>query len=206
MKLYQNLFSAAAMKARAVVAELGLACELVDVDMSPAKREQKSPAFLAMNPNGMVPTLEDDGFCVWESNAILCYLAAKKPEAGLMPSDPRGLATLHQWLQWQATTLGPAISDVLMETVYPKLFGSTPNPEKLAAGMEKVRAALDILDKSLAGKEYVCGKLTIADFSLHSSVLPRTHMGFDLEAYPNVKAWALRMESRESVRKSLPPL
>lgn len=206
MKLYQNPFSSAAMKVRAVVAELGLACEFVPVDMSPGKREHKTPEFLAMNPNGKVPTLNDDGFCVWESNAILCYLAAKKPEAGLMPTDPRGLAAVQQWLQWQATTLAPATDGVMLETVYAKMMGRTTSPEKLAAAMEKVRAALDVLNTSLAGKEYLCGKLTIADFSLDSSLLPRTQMGFDLDAYPNVKAWALRMEARESVRKSLPPL
>lgn len=206
MKLYQNPFSSAAMKVRAVVAELGLACEFVPVDMSPGKREHKSPEFLAKNPNGKVPTLDDDGFCVWESNAILCYLAAKKPEAGLMPTDPRGMAAVQQWLQWQATTLGPASTEVMMETVYAKMMGRTPSPEKLATGMEKLLAALGVMETCLAGKEYFCGKPTIADFSLHSSLLPRTQMGFDLDAHPNVKAWALRMEARESVRKSLPPM
>lgn len=204
MKLHQNAFSAAAMKVRSVVTELGLSCEYVDVNMR--DREHKSPAFLAMNPNGKVPLLEDNGFHVWESNAILCYVAAKKPEAGLLLTDPRGMALMHQWLQWQATTLAPATSEVMMETLYAKMMGRQHDAQKYAAGMEKVRAALEVLEKSLVGKEYVCGKLSIADFSLISNLLPRTQMGFDLDAYPNVKAWAARLEARESVRKSLPPL
>ena len=204
MKVHQSPFSTAAMKVRSVVHELGLACEFVDVAMG--QRAHKSPEFLAMNPNGKVPVLEDDGFYVWESNAIICYLAAKKPEAGLLLTDPKGMALMHQWLQWQATTLGPVTNEVMFETVYAKMRGLQTDPQKYAAGMEKVRQALDVLEKSLVGKEYICGKLTLADISLLSSLLPRTQMGFDLEAYPNVKAWAARLESRESIRKSLPPL
>jgi len=206
MKLYQHPFASSSMKVRSVLSELGLSCEFVDLAMAPPQREHKSAAFLAMNPNGKVPVLEENGFILWESNAILCYLAAKKPEAGLMPTDPRGLATLHQWLQWQASTLGPATNAVMMETVYARLSGREGDPQKKAAGMEKLREALDVLEKCLAGKEYLCGKLSIADFSLHSNLLPRTMMGVDLEAYPNVKAWAARLEARESVRKSLPPM
>jgi len=204
MKIHQSPFSTAAMKVRSVVHELGLSCEFVDVAM--VQREHKSPAFLAMNPNGKVPVLDDGGFYVWESNAIICYLAAKKPEAGLLLTDPRGMAMMHQWLQWQATTLGPVTNEVMMETVYAKMRGRETDQQKYAAGMEKVRQALDVLETSLAGKEYLCGKLSLADFSLISSLLPRTMMGFDLDAYPNVKAWAARLEARESVRKSLPPV
>jgi glutathione S-transferase len=94
----------------------------------------------------------------------------------------------------------------MFETVYARMRGRETDPQKYAAGMEKVRAALDVLEKSLAGKEYICGKLSVADFSLVSSLLPRMQMGFDLEAYPNVKAWVARLESRDSVRKSLPPV
>jgi len=204
MKLYEHPFSSAAFKVRAVVHELGLPVTFVTVDL--AKGEQKSPEYLARNPNGKVPTLEDDGFHVWESNAILCYLAAKKPESGLLPTDPKGLAQVQQWLQWQATTFGPSTGEVMFETVYAKRFGRTKDEAKYAAGMEKVRRDLGVLEKTLAGKEYVCGKLTLADFSLVSCLMLRGAMGVELEAFPHVKAWVARLESRESVRKALPPM
>lgn len=204
MKLYENPLSSAAMKVRAVIHELGLPVTLVAVDMRAG--QHKSPDFLAMNPNGKVPTLEDDGFCLWESNAILCYLAAKKPESGLLPADAKGMALVQQWLQWQATTFGPSTGEVMMETVYAKMFGRAKDEAKYAAGMEKVRRDLGVLEKTLAGKEYVCGKLSLADFSLVSGLMVRGPMGVDLEAFPNVKAWVARMEARESVRKSMPPL
>jgi glutathione S-transferase len=204
MKLYQSPLSSASFKARAVLHELGLPCEFVDVAMS--KGEHKSPAFLSMNPNGKVPVLEDGGFHIWESNAIICYLAAKKPETGLMPTEPQGVGAMHQWLQWQATTFANSINDVMMETVYLVFMGRQKDEQKYAAGLEKVRRDLGVLETCLKGREYLCGKLSLADFSIVSSLLVRKQMGFDLEGFPNVKAWAGRMEDRESVRKSLPPL
>ncbi|HEX8437558.1 glutathione S-transferase family protein [Archangium sp.] len=204
MKLYEHPFSSAAFKVRALIHELGLPVTLVTVDMS--KGEHKAPEFLAKNPNGKVPTLEDDGFILWESNAILCYLAAKKPESGLLPTDARDMALVQQWLQWHATTFSNSTNEVMGETIYAKFMGRAKDEAKYAAGLEKVRRDLGVLEKALAGKEFVCGKLTIADFSLVSSLLLRTPMGVDLEAFPHVKAWVARMESRESVRKSLPPM
>jgi glutathione S-transferase len=204
LKLYQNPFSSATFKVRAVLIELGLSCEMADVNMR--EGEHKSPAFLAKNPNGKIPVLEDEGFYLWESNAILCYLASKKPEGGLLPTDPRGVAMMHQWLQWQATTFSPSTTDVMMETVYARLMGRQKDDQKYAAGLEKVRRDLAVLETCLAGKEYICGKLTLADFSLASCLVMRTPMGLDLEGFPNVKAWQTRMEARQSVRKSLPPV
>jgi len=204
LKLYQHPFSTSAFKARAVAHELGIPCEFVEVDM--AKGEHKSPAFLAVNPNGKVPALEDDGFTVWESNAILCYMAAKKPESGLLLTDPRGMATMHQWLQWQATTFSHSTSEVNMESVYLRFMNRQKDEQKYAAGMEKVKRDLALLEKSLQGKEYLCGKLSVADFSIVSGLHLRSIMGVDLDPFPNVKAWVNRMEARESVRKSLPPM
>ncbi|WP_309896062.1 glutathione S-transferase family protein [Archangium sp.] len=204
MKLYEHPFSSAAFKVRAVIHELGLPVTLIPVDMM--KGEHKRPEFLAKNPNGKVPTLDDDGFLVWESNAILCYLATKKPESGLMPADPRGLALVQQWLQWQASTFAPSTNEVMGETVYAKFMGRPKDEAKYAAGLEKMRRDLGVLEKTLTGKEFLTGKLSLADFSLVSGLLLRSVMGVDLEAFPHVKAWVARMESRESVRKSLPPL
>ncbi len=204
MKLFQHPFSTTSIKVRALIEELGLECELVTIDLM--KGENKKPEFLARNPNGKIPTLEDEGFHVWESNAISCYLAALKPERGLMPTDPRSLGRMHQWLHWYSTTFSPDTIDVLMETVYARFFGREKDEKKYAEGMEKVRRDLGVLEKGLEGQEYLCGKLSVADFSLASTLLMRTHMGVDLEPFPNVKAWVGRMEARESVRKSLPPL
>jgi glutathione S-transferase len=204
MKLYQHPFSSASFKVRALITELGINCELVNVEMM--KGEHKSPAFLAKNPNGKIPVLEDNGFLVWESNAILCYLAALKPERGLMPTDVKGMAQLHQWLQWQATSLAVSTTEVMMQTVYARFFGRERDDEKYDEGIKHVRRDLRVLEASLAGREFICGKLTIADFSIVSALQLRGPMDLELEDFPNVTTWVERMESRESVRTSLPPL
>lgn len=204
MKLYQHPFSSASFKVRALIAELGVDCELVSVDMM--QGEHKSPPFLAKNPNGKIPVLEDNGFLVWESNAILCYLAAQKPESGLLLTDPKGMAMMQQWLQWHATSLSPSTTDVMMQTIYARMMGREKDDEKYDAGIKNVRRDLGVLETSLAGKEFLCGKLTIADFAIVSSLQLRAPMGLELEDFPNVQRWVERMESRESVRKSLPAL
>jgi glutathione S-transferase len=204
MKLYQHPFSSASFKVRAVLAELGLNCEMVTVEMM--KGEHKSPPFLAKNPNGKIPLLEDNGFLVWESNAIICYLAAQKPESGLLLTDAKGMAMMHQWLQWHATSLSPSTTEVMMQTVYAKMMGRERDDEKYDEGIKKVRRDLAVLETTLADREFVCGKLTVADFSLVSSLQLRGPMGLELEDFPNVTRWVERMESRESVRKSLPAL
>ena len=203
MKLHQSPFSSPAFKVRTVINELAIACELVDVKM--AQGEHKSPAFLAMNPNGKVPVLDDNGFYLWESNAILCYLAAKKPEVGLIPTDPRAQGLMHQWMHWQGTTFSHSINEVSMETVYLPYFpGRQKDDQRLAAGMEKVNRDLALLEKELAGKEYLCGRLSLADFSIVANMMSRTGMGLSLNAFPNVKGWVERVESRDSVRKAMP--
>lgn len=202
MKLYGSAFFGATFKVRVVLSELREPHDFVAIN--PRQGEQKSPAFLAMNPNGKIPVLEDDGFFVWESNAILCYLAAKKPERGLLPLDPRGLAEVQQWLQWQATTLGPSTGEVMMETVYTRFTGRPKDEAKYAAGLEKLRRDLAVLEGALAGREYLCGRLTVADFSLVSGLHLRTVMGVALEPFPQVAAWVARLEARESIRQNLP--
>lgn len=203
MKLHQNPFSSASLKCRAVVHETGVPCEIVDVDF--ANRKHKSAEFLAMNPNGKVPCLEDDGFFVWESNAICCYLAAKAPAHNLLPSDPKGMALVQQWLQWQATTLGPSVGKIMMEAFYAPRFGRTPNDANLKLGHEETARDLALLEGTLKdGREWITGRLSLADFSLASTLVFRKMIGIDTAAFPHVEQWLARIESRDSMKRALP--
>ena len=83
------------------------------------------------------------------------------------------MAHVQQWLQWQATTLSHSAGEVMQETVYARSSAERRTRRSYAAGMEKVRADLDVLEKSLAGKEYLCGKLTVADFSRRAPACSR---------------------------------
>ena len=103
MKLYVLPPSPRAFKVIALKNHLGIECEMQLVDLS--KGDQFTPTYIAMNPNSKMPVLEDDGFVLWESNAILLYLASKKPHSGLWPTDPKDQADVVRWLAWESAHL-----------------------------------------------------------------------------------------------------
>ncbi len=204
MKLYDASLSPNARRVRAVAFELGLDLEMVPVNM--AAGEHRSDAFRAMNPNGKVPVLVDGDFVLWESNAILCYLAAKKPEAGLLPGDPRGRAEVDRWLFWQAAHFGPAVGRVVFEKLVKPMFGGTPDPKEIDTGTAEFARYAPVLEAALQGREYVAGRLSVADFSLAANADTAPMVGLDLAPYPNIRGWLERLGARDSWKKSAPQL
>jgi glutathione S-transferase len=203
MKIYDFAPSPNARKVRAVAYELGLSPTWVVVNIF--KGESRSPEFLAKNPNGKIPLLEDGDFLLWESNAIITYLAAKHPEKGLLPSDPQQRADVDRWLFWQASHVMPAIGKLAFERVVKKFFGddSPPNQAVIEAGLGELRSVCEVLDKNLANKEYLTGKLSVADFAVAAFLTIREMIGFDISPYKNLSAWQARMEARDSLKKAL---
>ena len=123
MKLYNSPGSPNALRARAAVHALGLDVEIVNVDI--AKGENRTPEFLAINPNGKVPALVDGDLHLWESRAINAYLTTKVAGQTLYPADPVRRAIVDQWSYWQAIHLGPSMQKVAFERVMKKAFGDT---------------------------------------------------------------------------------
>jgi glutathione S-transferase len=120
-------------KVLACADHLGLAYERRLVDL--AKGEQETPEFTRLNPNQRVPVLTDDGFALWESNAILQYLAAKVPESGLLPADPRQRALVAQWQCWDLAHWDPACATLIFERLVKKLFAmGEPDPAEVKKG------------------------------------------------------------------------
>ena len=154
MKIWGRTTSSNVQKVMWGIGEMGVACERIDVGGSFGKNRE--PAYLAMNPNGLVPTLEeDDGFILWESNSILRYLAAKHQAAVLEPKDQRTRALAHKWMDWQLSVLGPAITPVFWGMV------RTP-PEKrdqaaIDAGKKKTADAVKMLDDQLGKSKFLAG-------------------------------------------------
>jgi glutathione S-transferase len=152
LKIWGRNTSINVQKAMWAVGELGLPYERIDVGGAFGKNNE--PAYLAMNPNGLVPTLEEDGFVLWESNSIVRYLAAKQGGT-LEPKDGKVRAKAHQWMDWQLSVMGPAITPVFWGLI------RTP-PDKrdanaIAAGKEKTTAACKILDEQLGRTRFVAG-------------------------------------------------
>jgi glutathione S-transferase len=141
IKIWGRNTSVNVQKVMWALGELGVPHERVDVGGSFGKNNE--PAYLAMNPNGLVPTLEEDGFLLWESNSIVRYLAAKYGAGKLEPADPRSRARASSWMDWQISVAAPAITPVFWGLI------RTP-PEKrdtaaIEAGKVKSMAAMKIL-------------------------------------------------------------
>src|SRR5215831_6039883 len=121
MKLYSHPVSTNARKARLTALHLGIALEEKMVDLK--NGEQRTPEFLALNPNGKVPVLDDDGFVLWESNAICQYLAAQVPGNSLLPADARGRAEINRWASWELAHMGQAVVKVAYQKFIKQRLG-----------------------------------------------------------------------------------
>lgn len=202
MKLYQYPLSPNCQKVVALAHEVGTPFESVTLDLF--KGETRTPALTAKNPNGRVPVLEDGDFILWESNAMLAYIAAKADRIDLAPATPRERADVDRWLAWHIAHFGPAVRKVAFERVVKKLGGlGAPDESIVQQGIAEFGVVAQVLDRALAGREYLCGKLTIADFCLTPHVALTESCGLDLRAYPHAYAWRERMVARDSVRKTL---
>jgi len=153
LKLWGRNTSSNVQKAMWAIGEMGLAYQRIDIGGPFGKNRE--PPYLAMNPNGLVPTLEEeDGFLLWESNSIVRYLAAKHAST-LQPGDLHMRALAHQWMDWQLSVMGPAITPVFWGLV------RTP-PEKrdtnaIEAGKVKTTEAVKMLDAQLGRTAFVAG-------------------------------------------------
>src|SRR5215831_15086628 len=153
MKLYATPPSPRAFKVLVVLHHLGLEAEVVRVDLFGG--ENRTPAFLALNPNHRMPVLDDDGFVLWESNAIMQYLASKRPEAGLWPADPRLQADVSRWQCWDLAHWDPACATLVFERFIKKLFGQgDADPAEVAKGEAAVQRFGGVLDGCLRGRRY----------------------------------------------------
>lgn len=205
MKIYNANLSPNALRVRAVVFELGLDAEIVDIDLRNGGNNTRE--YRALNPNGKVPVLQDGDFVVWESRAINAYLASLKPETGLYPENAKQRAMVDQWSYWQAIHLGPAIQRIVFEKLLKPMFGMGEADEAvIEAQMKELAQLLPVLDGALTGKDWICGDLTIADFALASVFVYRGPSGLNLDAYPNIEAWMARMEARPSWQKAIEPV
>jgi glutathione S-transferase len=153
----------------------------LDVDIhhvSFKDKETQSPEYLAINPMGKVPALTDGDFSLWESNAILTYLAAKFPETEALPMDLKGRADVDRWLHWQSCHLMPALGAL-----------KTAEVKDVAT----VAPLLGILDQQLIGRSFMLGHLTIVDFAIVAYLITKMGRQLDYATTPNVSAWIERM-------------
>jgi len=204
MKLYQLPQSNHCLNVRLVAHEVGEKLELIDVNFFGG--ETQTPEYLRKNPNGRIPTLEDGDFVLWESNAITAYLAALHPEKGLLPTDAKERADVDRWLHWQSAHLTPAFVSVLYERVLKKIKGEgEPDERVVEVCLQNLKHYFGVLNQRLEGKQFLCGKLSIADFAIAATLSPRRAAQVDLAPYSAVMTWLGRIASRESWKTNIWP-
>lgn len=197
IKLHGFSMSPNTRRVRVMLEECGEAYDFVDVDLMTA--EHKGDAYRALNPTARVPTLVDGDFVLWESNAILEYLAAKHPETKLGPATPRETGEIARWTFMNAAHLSPNIARIFAHTI------RLPPEKRIAQIADEGRAEVDrslvALDAALAGREHLLGRVTIADISIAPTLSAAPMLAIDLARYPNVVAWYARMSARPAYKK-----
>jgi glutathione S-transferase len=160
LKIWGRLNSINVQKVVLCAEELGLSYERVDAGMSFGV--VNTPEYRSRNPNGLVPTLDDDGFVLWESNSIVRYLCASQAQTSFYPSDPRRRAEIEKWMDWQLSVLNAPIGTLFWGLV--RSPGSR-RPEDVEEARGKAETAMSILDRLLAHQAWISGEsIGMADF------------------------------------------
>ncbi len=197
LKIWGRTNSVNVKKALWCAEELGLRYQRVDAGLKFGVVD--TPEYRRMNPNGLVPTLEDDDFVLWESHAIVRYLAAKHGAGGLWPAGLRQRADADRWMDW-AFTFQAAFRPVFWGLI------RTPPEQRDAAAIEDGRLKsgklLDILDAALATRRYVAGDaLTMGDIPIGCHVQLWMRLPIDRPRHPHLEAWFARLLERPAYRK-----
>ena len=204
MKLYVLPPSPRAFKVIALKNHLGIECEMRLVDLS--KGDQLTPDYIAMNPNRKMPVLEDDGFVLWESNAILFYLASKTPHSRLWPRDPKNQANVLRWLAWESAHFdAESCGMVGFEKISKGVLGlGTADPAFIARGEENFARFAAVLNESLRGRTWLTGdELTIADFSIGAWVPAAERLQLPVGEFSEIARWYDGLASLPAWRASM---
>ena len=204
MKLYGFPPSPNTWKVRALAAHLGVPLELEFIDLS--KGAQYAPAYLALNPTGRTPTLVDGDFKLWESNAILQYIAGKSANS-LWPNDARTRADIARWQFWQLAHWGAeACQPLTFQRLVKKILNLGPPDEAaIAKGIEAFNKEAKMLDAHLAKQSYLVGKdLTIADFAVAAPLLYAKEAEMPLGPYAHLRSWLDRVTGLPCWRETAP--
>jgi glutathione S-transferase len=193
MRLYTTPQSANGRKPLAMCRAVGIDVTVEHVNVY--RGEGRSPTYLAINPAGKIPTLVDGATTIWESNAILIYLA-ERSDGRLWGRDPARRADIARWLFWEAAEWQPALVPVLKDVVAQALGLTPPVPRAIAAWQDaRACAAAGLLDAHLAGRAFLCGELTLADLSVAGMMTYARAAAFPFGRFPHIAVWYERIEA-----------
>jgi glutathione S-transferase len=189
MKLYNVAYSGNSYKVRLLLAQLGLPCEIIEVDI--LKGESRTPEFLKINPNGRTPVLDDNGFVLAESNAILAYLARGTK---FMPEDRQRWGLVFQWMFFEQYSHEPYIATSRF------LLQHKPDTSERATALAVRRdsgwAALKVMEDHLSKNDFFVTDYSIADIALFAYTHVSDEGGFPLDEFPNIRGWIARVKAQ----------
>jgi glutathione S-transferase len=201
MRLYHNAYSSNSRRVVMTAHHLNIPLELVSVDlMSPADREK----LVRINPNSKIPVLEDGELMLWESCAIMQYLAEQTPGQTLYPAEVRARADVHRWLFWCVQHFSPAIGIVVWENYIKGMIGAgDPDPYEVARGELLLAQFARVLDDHLARREWICGDdLTLADFAIAAPLMASERGRLPVRQYRNLQAWFTKVQELDAWRQT----
>lgn len=198
LKLYYNLISLNSRRVWISLLEKGLPFELVPMKLD---GDQFQSEFLALNPFHQIPVLEDEGFVIVESLAILDYLEAKYPTPSLLPADPQGLGRVKMIELLTLTQMMPPMRPLMMQS----MGFSEESPETLQEANQNLAQVLRFFESQLADRPYFGDQqLTLADIVAGTAIPFLPSLGLPLEDYPRLKDWCDRLMTRESWQQTQP--
>jgi len=198
LKIWGRLSSVNVQKVVWCCDELGLAYERVDAGGKFGIND--TPGYLAKNPNGLVPTVEEDGFVLYESNAIVRWLSARDAEARLWPRGERERADTDRWMEWQSTSYTPAMTAIFWQLI------RTPEAQRDAKAIEVSREKSErlsgILDAHLAGRQYLAGeRFSAADIVVGCAVHRWLNLPVARDSRPNLERYYRALKARPASRQ-----
>lgn len=203
IELYVAPFSPRAFKVMVVANHLGLDYVIKRLDF--AKGDVRDPAYLALNPNARMPTLKDGDFVLWEANAIMQYLAGRKPDSGLFPQDERARLDVVRWQFWDLAHWDAPIAMFAFENLVKSMFDlGPPDPAILKYADALFQRSAQVLDEHLRGKTYVCGNtLTLADFCLGVWLNAAEMLKLPVQSYGEIGRWYKSLAALPAWKKTL---
>jgi len=197
MKLYTVPLSPNCRRVEATIRHLRLDVETISIDTSSG--HMKSAEYLRLNPNGKAPLLVDGGFMLWESNAIMQYLADLGSAPAFFPEDARARADITRWQFWEALYFNRAVMSICWETLGKPMMGQGEADEHIvASSLSEFEQYATVLNDHLTDKIFMMGnKLTLADFSVGSistfALMPGSRI--PLDSFPNIRNWYQRLQT-----------
>jgi glutathione S-transferase len=199
MKLYVHPMSQHARRVLMICKELGL--EPATAPIAFEKGEHHAPEFVKLNPAHAVPVLDDDGFILAESHAIMRYLCQKHGGERFYPTDPAQRALVDQWLDWNHCRLNPPVQTLAIQTFF---AGNKRDPVVVEKVRGEALAALSVLDQALPQRRGIGGETSLADIAVATTVALYEMCQADLDKTPGVRDWFAKMKTLPTFAATVP--